>query len=77
MESRGEISDEQMFFRLGTQKNSGVHPSSYEAVTQGLLLGLKEPFCDVPCLFSFNVDIQSMVVHLQSTDILMASYLST
>jgi hypothetical protein len=64
------------FFHLCTQKISGVRPSSYEAVTQGLLLGLKEPFCDAPYSFSFNANIQSMVVHLRSTDVLMASYLS-
>jgi hypothetical protein len=33
MESRALISDEEMFFFcLGTQKNSGAHSSSYEAV---------------------------------------------
>jgi hypothetical protein len=39
MENRVSISDEEMFFLLGTQNISGAHASSYEAVKQGSLLG--------------------------------------
>jgi hypothetical protein len=63
MESRVSISDEEMFFRLATQNNSGAHPSSYEAVKQGPHLGLKRLFCDAPYSFPPNADIQSIVVH--------------
>jgi hypothetical protein len=72
MESRVSISDEEIFFLLGTQKNSGDHPSSYEAVTQGPLLRLKGMSCDAPYSFPFNAYIQSIAVHLQSIHVLMA-----
>jgi len=72
MESRVLISDEERFFRLGTQDNSGAHPVSYEAVKQGPLLGLKGPFCDAPYSFPFNAAIQSIAVHLQSIRVLVA-----